>query len=166
MIMAAQKRVGLAWAGRAFTFIEVAVVIIIIGILAAMVIPRFGNVTDEARTASLQGTLGSVRSAIAGFRTARILAGGSPYPTLVELTTNGTVLEQEIPANPFTGVRGVQSVSAAQAAARAVASPTQYGWNYYVDNSATPPAAVFYPNCTTETTVTNAAGAASGANTL
>ena len=151
---------------RAFTFIEIAVVIVIIGILAAMVIPRFGNVTDEARTASLQGTLGSVRSAIAGFRTARILAGGNPYPTLAELTAAGTVLEQDLPANPFSGVRGVQAVSAAQAAARTVLSPTQYGWNYYVDNAASPPAAIFYANDAHTTTATDAAGHATDANAL
>lgn len=151
---------------RGFTFLEVAVVIIIIGVLAAMVIPRFGNITDEARTASTQGTLGSVRASIAGFRTARILAGGAPYPTLAELTTTGTVLEQDLPANPFTGVRGVQAVTAQQASGRTVLNATQYGWNYYVDNSSTPATAVFYPNCTSASTVTDADGAAVGANRL
>lgn len=153
-------------ARRAFTFLEVAVVIIIVGILAAMVIPRFGGVTDEARTAAAQGTLGGVRASIAGFRTARILAGGSPYPTLVELTAAGTVLDQELPPNPFTGVRGVQAVTAQQAAARTVLNPAQYGWNYYVDNATSPAAAVFYLNCEDASTVTDAAGAAMGANRL
>lgn len=153
-------------ARRGFTFLEVAVVIIIIGILAAMVVPRFGAVTDEARTAAAQGTLGGVRASIAGFRTARILAGGSPYPTLAELTAAGTVLEHELPANPFTGVRGVQAVTAQQAAARTVSNPTQYGWNYYVDNAASPAAAVFYLNCDDASTVADSAGAALGANRL
>jgi prepilin-type N-terminal cleavage/methylation domain-containing protein len=151
---------------RAFTFIEVAVVIIIIGILAAIVVPRFGNVTDEARSAALQGNLGSVRASIAGFRTSRLLAGGSPFPTLAELNTIGTVLEQEIPANPFTGVTGVQLVSAGEAARRTVSSPSTIGWNYYVDNSATPPVAVFYSNCENATTVLNASGVAKKANEL
>ena len=151
---------------RAFTFIEVAVVIIIIGILAAIVVPRFGNVTDEARSAATQGTLGSVRASIAGFRTSRLLAGGAPFPTLAELNASGTVLEQAVPANPFTGVVGVQLVSANDAAARVVSGATQYGWNYYVDNAATPPVAIFYANCENNTTVTAPSGAAMKANEL
>lgn len=151
---------------HAFTFIEVAVVIIIIGILAAIVVPRFGNVTDEARTAATQGTLGSVRASIAGFRTSRLLAGGSPFPTLAELTTSGTVLEQVIPANPFTGATAVQAVSASAAAARTVSNPTQFGWNYYVDNTATPPVSIFYSNCETNTTGTDPSGAAKKASEL
>ncbi|XVJ58129.1 MAG: prepilin-type N-terminal cleavage/methylation domain-containing protein [Tepidisphaera sp.] len=151
---------------RAFTFIEVAVVIIVIGILAAIVVPRFGNVTDEARTSASQATLASVRASIAAFRTARVLAGGSPYPTHAELTTLGTVTENEVPANPFSGVPGVQLVTANAAALRQVTNPAQYGWNYYVDNAATPPVAVFYSNCETLTTVTDSNGDARKASEL
>lgn len=151
---------------RAFTFIEVAVVIIVIGILAAIVVPKFGHVTDEARTSASQATLASVRSSIAAFRTARLLAGSSPYPTHAELTTLGAVLEQEIPANPFSGVSGVQLVTANAASIRQVSNTTQYGWNYYVDNAATPPVAVFYSNSETLTTVTDSNGDARKASEL
>jgi prepilin-type N-terminal cleavage/methylation domain-containing protein len=151
---------------RGFTFIEVAVVIIIIGILAAVVVPRFGTVTDEARTAAVQGTVGGVRASIAGFRTARVLSGGVPFPTLAELNTPGVVLDQAPPPNPFTGVPGIQSVSASQAASRAVAGTSQYGWNYFVDNSASPPVAIFYANSDTETTLIDANGSARKASGL
>jgi prepilin-type N-terminal cleavage/methylation domain-containing protein len=151
---------------HAFTFIEVAVVIIIIGILAAVVVPRFGNVTDEARTAAVQGTLGGVRSSIAGFRTARVLSGGVPFPTLQELTTPGVVLDQIPPANPFTGASGVQPVSANHAASRSVSNPTQYGWNYFVDNAASPPVAIFYANSEDNTTLTGSDGNARKASGL
>jgi prepilin-type N-terminal cleavage/methylation domain-containing protein len=151
---------------RAFTFIEVAVVIIIIGILAAVVVPRFGTVTDEARTAAVQGTLGGVRASIAGFRTARVLAGGVPFPTLQELTTPGVVLDQVPPPNPFTGAAGVQTVSANQAAARSVSNTTQFGWNYYVNNAASPPVAIFYANSQDDTTLLAADGSARKASGL
>ncbi len=153
-------------ARHAFTFIEVAVVIIIIGILAAMVVPKFTSVTDDAKAASVQGTLGGVRAAISGFRTSALLSGKSPFPTLKELNTLGTVVQQPVPANPFTNQSAVQAVSAAAAASRTMSNEAAFGWNYYVDNTTTPPTAIFYANSTTVTTVKDAAGINLTANKL
>ncbi|MDX2133025.1 MAG: prepilin-type N-terminal cleavage/methylation domain-containing protein [Planctomycetota bacterium] len=150
----------------AFTFVEVMIVVVIVGILAAIAIPQFGGVTDEARSASLQGSLGGVRSGLAGYRSRQVLAGNDPFPTLVQLTTAGTVMQSEMPTNPFNGLATVQAVSLAQAQARTVVNPTTYGWNYYVDNAATPPAAIFYANSSEQTTVTNGAGGFKAANQL
>lgn len=151
---------------RAFTFVEVAVVIIMIGILAAMVIPRFGSVTEDAKAASLQSTLAGVRAGVAAFRTNAILAGTSPFPSADELLKQGVVMQSEIPANPFTNVSGVQEVKSAEASKRVVSNPEKYGWNYYVDNSAKPPAAVFYANTDAVTTVLDSGGKPKSANEL
>lgn len=151
---------------RAFTFIEIMIVVVVIGIIAAVVVPRFGNVSDQARTTALQSVLGGVRASISAYRTRTVITGAAQYPSLAQLTTPGTVVESDIEPNPFTGVRGVRAVTAAQAAARAVGSTAQYGWNYYVDNTTTPPQAIFYANSTTATTATNSSGAVQAANQL
>ncbi|OHC27673.1 MAG: hypothetical protein A2Y50_11555 [Pseudomonadales bacterium RIFCSPLOWO2_12_59_9] len=48
-----------------FTLIELIMVIVILGILAAFALPRFADLGGEARQASINGALGSVRSASA-----------------------------------------------------------------------------------------------------
>ena len=95
-----------------------------------------------------------------------MLSSKPPFPTLTELNTLGTVLQQAVPANPYTNKTAVQTVSATAAANRTTSNESSYGWNYYVDNASTPPTAIFYANTTTTTTVKNAAGAYLGANKL
>jgi prepilin-type N-terminal cleavage/methylation domain-containing protein len=151
---------------RAFTFIEVMVVVLMIGILAAIVVPQFGGVTGDAKSGALQGALGGVRASVAGFRSKAILAGTDPFPTLVELTTVGTVMQSAMPVNPYNNKSTVQAVSAAQASARTVLNATTVGWNYYVDNAANPPTAIFYANDATVTTVSDGAGGYKAANQL
>jgi MSHA pilin protein MshA len=50
---------------RGFTLIELVVVIIILGILAAFAVPRFMGLDQEARIASVNSLLGTLRSASA-----------------------------------------------------------------------------------------------------
>lgn len=50
---------------KGFTLIELVFVIVILGILAAFAVPRFVDLTSEARSASVEGLAGSVRSAAA-----------------------------------------------------------------------------------------------------
>lgn len=150
---------------RAFSLVELLVVVVMLGILAAVAVPRFSGATDDARSASTQSTLAGVRSAIATYRMDAVIRGDDPFPSITALT-DGTVVKFEVPANPFTGVSGVQSVSESQADNRAVVSATSAGWNYFVDNSATPPVAIFYSNSDDDSTVVDGDGDVKGANEL
>lgn len=142
---------------RAFTFIEVMAVVVIIGILAALIVPRMSGVSDDAKASALNSSLGGVRAGIAAFRSKAVLSGAVPYPTLAQLTTLGVVLQQELPENPYNHLKTVQAVTKAQATARSVVGAT-IGWNYFVDNASDPPVAVIYANSGTATTISNGSG--------
>jgi MSHA pilin protein MshA len=48
---------------KGFTLIELVIVIVILGLLAATALPRFSNLTQSARVAALNGVAGSLRGA-------------------------------------------------------------------------------------------------------
>ncbi len=63
--MSMMNNVIAARSQKGFTLIELVMVIVILGILAAFALPRFANLGGEARAATLKGAQGSVKSAAA-----------------------------------------------------------------------------------------------------
>ena len=62
---------------KAFTMIELVFVIVIIGVLSAIAIPKFSTTGKLARTAKAGATLASVRMALSTERQKRILRGNT-----------------------------------------------------------------------------------------
>jgi general secretion pathway protein G len=74
---------------RGFTLIEIMVVVVIIGLLAAVIVPNVVNKVDEARVTRAKADIASIESALTIFR-----LDNSKYPTteqgLAALTTQPT----------------------------------------------------------------------------
>ena len=68
---------------KGFTLIELAIVLVIVGILVAIAVPRFADMTNEARLAQRQSTLASLRSAYAIY----IAKNAGNAPTWTQLQT-------------------------------------------------------------------------------
>ncbi len=85
-----------------FTLIELVIIIVVLGILAAVAIPKYQDITGEAKEAAGRAALGSLRSGITIFYANQaVTTGSADWPLQAELETYGTVMAQGIPANPY-----------------------------------------------------------------
>lgn len=81
---------------KGFTLVEILIVVVILGILAAIVIPQFTDASTEAKVSSLVSNLHAVRSQIQLYKIRE-----DAWPSAVsDLVDNNYMMT--IPNNPFT----------------------------------------------------------------
>jgi MSHA pilin protein MshA len=88
---------------KGFTLIELVVVIVVLGILAAFAIPRYINITSEARIAAVNGMAGGLRSAVALARAKYQTVGTM---TLATVDMDGTAVACAVGTGIPTGAAG------------------------------------------------------------
>lgn len=131
-----------------FTLIELIAVIVILAIMAGVALPRYFDYAAQAREAACRGTLGGVRAGIANYYANEAINGAAQYPTAVQLGTLGTVMQEQIPDNPYNDLNTIEAI-AVKATATSRLTDGSTGWRFYVDNAASPPEYVIWPNTNT-----------------
>ena len=120
-----------------FTLVEILIVVVILGILAAIVIPQFTEASTEARESSLRTDLQTLRSMIELYSVQHLDVNPSLLNFVGQMTLqsdiNGTVPPaaglvalgpylQQIPTNPFNTLNTLE--------ASGVAGDGGAGWEY------------------------------------
>ena len=102
---------------RAFTLIEILIVVVILGILAAVVVPQFTNAADDANDAAVRTQLQTLRGQIELYRAQQ---GSDP-----DLITNGW---SDLKTNNYILVEPTNSFNSSSSIAATAASGVGWVW--------------------------------------
>ena len=125
---------------KAFSLVEVLIVVAILGILAAIVVPQFQSNTQQAREAAAKDNLRILRNQIELYAARH---GGVPpgYPNndpsmspsnhafATQMITDGNYLSK-MPVNPFNGKTVIKMVSDGEDFPTEPLVTSLYGWIY------------------------------------
>ena len=125
---------------KAFTLIEILIVIAVLGILAALVIPQFQDYSQKAKEANAKANLKILRDAIERYAAQHGgVAPGYPNddidssPSYMSFGRSMTDIEHHLskmPENPFNNIRLMKVLKNDEAFPTEPTLPNFYGWIY------------------------------------
>ncbi|NBR29256.1 MAG: prepilin-type N-terminal cleavage/methylation domain-containing protein [Betaproteobacteria bacterium] len=111
-----------------FTLVELVVVIVILGILAATAIPRYAAYSQQAKISALNGVAGAIRSAVLVVQGRYISTGATASPiAMLDGTTVAVSIAATSPGIPTAAAAGIGNAVVANGFAAAAGGG---GWQW------------------------------------
>lgn len=137
-----------------FTLIELVVVIVVLGILAAFAIPRFIDVNSDARISSMRGLAGSISSATALAHGLALARGQTGATGTVTMENTSIDLVEGYPAATAAGIDSVLSSIDGFDVATVTGPPDARRFNFTGETATTCSVLYTAASATTSATVT------------
>ncbi|ASM40474.1 prepilin-type N-terminal cleavage/methylation domain-containing protein [Campylobacter sp. RM12327] len=96
---------------KGFSLIELVFVIVILGILAGVAVPRLTATRDDAQIAKLKSDVAAIQSGLALERSTRMMRGDMSWPTRLDQKSDGVDCGSSFCAVTQNAIKGAWSTS-------------------------------------------------------